>query len=210
MKLLLLLATTIAVVVEGFLLPTTKQRIVGLSYPVHQYRGGERLGIRASTPLPGSKSNSFGNNHATPKLPNQEQSPLLQNLYHKLRGGGSSTSKVFVWTASKILRALVIFIGSGLAEIGGGWLVWKALREGKPWYWALWGSFALVGYGILPTLQPTDSFGRIYAVYGGFFIFLSYLWGYVFDGLKLDAGDVIGGVLALLAVLVILFWPRKS
>ena len=59
--------------------------------------------------------------------------------------------------------------------------VWKAVREHKPWWWALLGSLTLVVYGFLPTLQPTDSFGRVYAVYGGFFIFLSYIWGMIFD-----------------------------
>ena len=35
----------------------------------------------------------------------------------------------------------------------------------------------LVVYGFIPTLQPIDDFGRLYAVYGGFFIVLSYVWG---------------------------------
>ena len=72
------------------------------------------------------------------------------------------------------------------------------------------GSLTLVVYGFLPTLQPTDSFGRVYAVYGGFFIFLSYIWGMIFDGMKPDLGDVVGAGLALVAVLVILFWPRQQ
>ena len=63
-------------------------------------------------------------------------------------------------------------------------------------------------YGFIPCLQPGDEFGRIYAVYGGFFIFLSYVWGWKFDGMKPDTGDVVGGSLALASVLLILFWPR--
>ena len=35
----------------------------------------------------------------------------------------------------------------------------------------------LVLYGFIPCLQPISDFGRVYAVYGGFFIALSYLWG---------------------------------
>ena len=119
-------------------------------------------------------------------------------------------SESFRWTVSTVARALAVFVLSGIAEIGGGWLVWKAVREHKPWWWALTGSLVLVLYGFLPTLQPTDSFGRIYAVYGGFFIVLSYLWGWIFDGMKPDVGDVLGGSLALAAVLIILFWPRKQ
>ena len=117
-------------------------------------------------------------------------------------------NEVFQWTALTILQSLTIFVVAGFFEIGGGWLVWKTVRDGKPWWWAVLGSLVLVGYGLLPTLQPTDEFGRIYAVYGGFFIVLSYAWGWMLDGMKPDIGDAVGGALALVAVLIILFWPR--
>lgn len=115
----------------------------------------------------------------------------------------------FRWTLARAAQALVVFLMAGIAEIGGGWLVWKAVREGKPWWWALAGSLVLVLYGFIPTLQPTDSFGRVYAVYGGFFIALSYAWGWRFDAMRPDLGDIVGGSLALAGVLVILFWPRR-
>jgi small multidrug resistance family-3 protein len=114
----------------------------------------------------------------------------------------------FQWTAATAIQALALFVAAGVAEIGGGWLVWKAVRDAKPWWWALAGSLVLIVYGFLPTLQPTDSFGRIYAVYGGFFIVLSYLAGWVLDGDRPDIGDIVGGVIALVGVLIILFWPR--
>ena len=44
------------------------------------------------------------------------------------------------------------------------------------------GGVALVGYGFIPTLQHLDDFGRLYAVYGGFFIALAFVWSYYFDG----------------------------
>ena len=122
----------------------------------------------------------------------------------------ASAGMTFHWTARKIVQAFVVFILAGIAEIGGGWLVWNTVREQKPWYWAVMGSFILVLYGFIPTFQPSNSFGRIYAVYGGFFIGLSYIWGYIFDGLKPDTGDILGSILALAAVLIILFWPRKQ
>lgn len=62
--------------------------------------------------------------------------------------------------------------------------------------------------GFIPCLQPTDSFGRIYAAYGGFFIVLSFLFGWALDGDKPDLGDVIGGTIALAGVFVVMFWPR--
>ena len=65
-------------------------------------------------------------------------------------------------------------------------------------------------YGFVPCLQPVADFGRVYAVYGGFFIALSVLWGWALDGFKPDAGDAVGGGLAVVAVLVIMLWPRPG
>jgi len=70
----------------------------------------------------------------------------------------------------------------------------------------------LIAYGFVATLQPpvpAASFGRVYAAYGGFFIVLSYLWGYKVDGMKLDKGDKIGATVAILGVMFAWFWPRS-
>ena len=114
------------------------------------------------------------------------------------------------WTVARALQVLALFLLAGLAEIGGGWLVWKAVREGKPWWWSVAGSFVLVAYGFLPTLQPLDDFGRLYAVYGGVFIGLSFAWGAAVDGMVIDRGGVVGSCVALLGVLLILFYPREG
>ena len=37
-------------------------------------------------------------------------------------------------------------------------------------------------------MQPVSEFGRLYAVYGGVFIILSYLWGWGLDGDRPDKG----------------------
>lgn len=87
------------------------------------------------------------------------------------------------------MLSLVLFLVAGGAEIGGGWLVWQAVREGRPWWFAFpLGAAVLVAYGFIPTAQPTADFGRVYAVYGGFFIILSYLWGWAVDGVRPDLG----------------------
>ncbi|EEH51675.1 uncharacterized protein MICPUCDRAFT_23124 [Micromonas pusilla CCMP1545] len=114
------------------------------------------------------------------------------------------------WTASVAALSISLFIIAGFLEVGGGWLVWQAVREGKPWYWAAVGCWMLVVYGFIPTLQPIDDFGRLYAVYGGFFIVLSYVWGYALDGFKPDVGDYVGGSIALAGVMLALLWPRDG
>jgi len=66
------------------------------------------------------------------------------------------------------------FVVAGLFEIGGGYLVWLWLREGKSFWFALAGAAILFLYAIVPTFQPAN-FGRVYAAYGGVFIVLSIL-----------------------------------
>jgi small multidrug resistance family-3 protein len=113
------------------------------------------------------------------------------------------------WKIPMILFSLTLFLIAGLFEIGGGYLVWIGIREKKnPYLFIPLGCLILVGYGFIPTLQPLDSFGRIFAVYGGFFIVLSYLWSYVFDNMKLDTGDYVGSAVALAGVCICWFWPR--
>ena len=106
----------------------------------------------------------------------------------------------FHWTAPKIVLSIFLFLVAGIAEIGGGWLVWQAVRgrahvAGKHWWQdgkavmcAILGSVSLVSYGFLPTAQPPPTFGRLYAVYGGFFIVLSFAWGWLVDKDRPDKG----------------------
>ena len=113
-----------------------------------------------------------------------------------------------VWTPQTIALSILLFIAAGLLEVGGGWLVWQTVRENKNWTFAAAGVVALIGYGFVPCLQPTSDFGRVYAVYGGFFIVLAFAWARQFDGYLPDLGDLIGAGIALFGVLVIMLWPR--
>ncbi len=108
----------------------------------------------------------------------------------------------------EILKSVSYFVLAGLFEIGGGYLVWLWLREGRPAYYGFLGAVILVLYGIIPTLQPSN-FGRVYAAYGGVFIVLSILWGWKVDKISPDRFDVLGGVIALVGVCVIMYWPRS-
>lgn len=110
-------------------------------------------------------------------------------------------------SASAIGFSLGLFILAGLCEIAGGWMVWQWLRESRPWTWGLLGAVILVLYGVIPTFQAAH-FGRVYAVYGGFFIVLSLLWGWALDGNKPDSLDLIGGTVSLLGVGIMMYWPR--
>ena len=108
---------------------------------------------------------------------------------------------------SAILRSLLLFVLAGLAEIGGGYLVWQWLRAGQAVWIGIIGGAVLILYGVIPTLQTESAFGRVYAAYGGIFIVLAILWGMVFDGWKPDRFDLIGAAIALIGVSIIM-WGR--
>lgn len=106
------------------------------------------------------------------------------------------------------IESIFYFILAGLFEIGGGYLVWLWLREGASIWFAVLGAVVLVLYGVIPTLQPAN-FGRVYAAYGGVFIVMAIIWGWQVDKITPDRFDIIGGIIALIGVFVIMYWPRS-
>ena len=108
-----------------------------------------------------------------------------------------------------MLISLFYFLLAGLCEIGGGYLVWLYMRDDKSSLYLLVGAIVLFLYGIIPTLQPVTSFGKVYAAYGGIFIILSILWGWLIDGIRPDAYDIVGGLVCLLGVYIIMYAPRS-
>jgi small multidrug resistance family-3 protein len=109
-----------------------------------------------------------------------------------------------------VVRSIGLFVAAGLAEIGGGYLVWRWLRAGAAWPVGLAGAIILIGYGVIPTLQPTANFGRVYAAYGGVFVIMSLLWGWAVDGRRPDRFDWLGAAVVAVGVAVIFFAPRRG
>jgi small multidrug resistance family-3 protein len=108
-----------------------------------------------------------------------------------------------------LTKAVLVFILAGLAEIGGGYLIWIWLREGRSFFLGLLGGIALALYGVIATFQSFPSFGRVYAAYGGVFIILSVLWGWGIDKKTPDLYDWIGAAICLVGVSVMLLAPRQ-
>ena len=108
-----------------------------------------------------------------------------------------------------LVRSIGLFALAGLAEIGGGYLMWLWLREGRPLWVGLVGAGVMVLYGIIPTRQPASfDFGRVYAAYGGVFIVLALGWGWLVDGVRPDGPSLWGAALALVGAGIIVYWPR--
>lgn len=107
-----------------------------------------------------------------------------------------------------LIRSVTLFLLAAVAEIGGAWLVWQGVREGRGLAWIGGGILALGAYGFVATLQPDPNFGRILAAYGGVFVAGSLLWGVALDGFRPDRYDLTGAAICLIGVAVIMYAPR--
>ncbi len=105
-------------------------------------------------------------------------------------------------------KSIALFVVAAVAEIGGAYLMWQAIKEGRGALFALAGAVALAGYGAIAALQPDANFGRVLAAYGGVFIVGSLGWGMVFDGFRPDRYDLAGAAVCLVGVAIIMYGPR--
>ena len=106
-----------------------------------------------------------------------------------------------------VLTSIALFFVAAVAEIGGGYMIWKWLRERKGVLFGILGGIVLFIYGVIPTFQPAQ-FGRVYAAYGGIFIISSIFWGMLVDRKKPDRYEVIGSMIAVMGAVIIFYAPR--
>lgn len=106
-----------------------------------------------------------------------------------------------------IARTIILFAVAAVAEIGGAWLIWQAVRESRGWWLALLGILALGAYGFVAAFQPDANFGRVLAAYGGIFVAGSLAWGIIVDGFKPTQWDYIGSAVCLVGAGIIIFAP---
>ena len=114
-----------------------------------------------------------------------------------------------MYSKRDLSRSVFLFCLAGLCEIGGGYLVWVWLRADHSFLLGMIGGFVLFLYGIVPTLQKSY-FHRTYAAYGGIFIVLSILWGWLIDRVNPDMYDVTGALIAIFGVIIIFYYPRRE
>ena len=105
-------------------------------------------------------------------------------------------------------RSIALFVAAAIAEIGGAYLVWTAIKDDRGVLVGLLGALALGIYGVVAAFQPDNEFGRVLAAYGGVFIVGSLAWGVAFDGFRPDRYDLIGAGICLAGVAVLMYAPR--
>ena len=105
------------------------------------------------------------------------------------------------------LKTLGLFLVTAIAEIVGCYLPYLWLREGKTVWLLLPGIISLVIFAWLLSLHPTAA-GRVYAAYGGVYIFVAIFWLWGVDGIRPTGWDLLGATVALIGMAIILFAPR--
>ncbi|EPN31086.1 hypothetical protein BB779_24610 (plasmid) [Pseudomonas viridiflava] len=105
------------------------------------------------------------------------------------------------------IKTLGLFVVTALAEIIGCYLPYLWLREGKSIFLLVPAAIILALFAWLLTLHPA-AVGRVYAAYGGVYIFVALLWLWQIDGIKPTTWDMVGGFVALAGMAIIMCTPR--
>lgn len=105
-------------------------------------------------------------------------------------------------------KSVALFVAAAVAEIGGAYFVWLAVKEDRGLLLAALGVLSLGLYGVVAAFQPYNEFGRVLAAYGGVFIIGSMAWGMAFDAFRPDRYDLAGAGACLVGVALIMYAPR--
>ncbi|WP_199731062.1 YnfA family protein [Aquitalea sp. FJL05] len=108
-----------------------------------------------------------------------------------------------------LLKLLLLFGLTALAEITGCYLPWLWLKQQGSIWLLLPAAFSLLLFVWLLTLHPAAA-GRVYAAYGGVYVVAALLWLWLVDGVRPGMWDLLGALLALLGMGVIMLAPRQS
>lgn len=107
------------------------------------------------------------------------------------------------------LKTLALFLVTAVAEILGCYLSYLWLTQGKSAWLLLPAALSLALFAWLLSFHPTAA-GRVYAAYGGVYIFVAILWLWAVDGIKPCLWDLVGAGVALIGMAIIMFAPRPA
>ncbi|MCA2015885.1 YnfA family protein [Vibrio tritonius] len=107
------------------------------------------------------------------------------------------------------VKTIGLFFITAIAEIVGCYLPYLWLKQDKSAWLLLPAGLSLALFAWLLSLHPTAA-GRVYAAYGGIYIFVAILWLWVVDGIRPTLWDVVGATVALFGMAIIMFAPRHG
>ena len=107
------------------------------------------------------------------------------------------------------LKTIALFFVTAIAEIVGCYLPYLCLKEGRSAWLLAPAALSLALFAWLLSLHPTAA-GRVYAAYGGVYIFTAILWLWSVEGIRPTAWDLVGASVALAGMAIIMFAPRSA
>lgn len=107
------------------------------------------------------------------------------------------------------LKTIALFLVTAVAEIVGCYLPYLWLKQDKSIWLLIPAAISLSLFAWLLTLHPTAA-GRVYAAYGGVYIFVAILWLWLVDGVKPTTWDMVGAFVALTGMAIIIFSPKSA
>ncbi|MDY6456009.1 YnfA family protein [Acinetobacter faecalis] len=108
---------------------------------------------------------------------------------------------------TKIITTFFLFFITAIAEILGCYFPYLILNQGKNhWLW-IPTAISLAVFVWLLTLHPAAS-GRIYAAYGGIYIFTALIWLKYVDHVSLSRWDIMGGLIVIIGAAIIILQPQ--
>lgn len=108
-----------------------------------------------------------------------------------------------------MLATFLLFIATALTEIIGCYLPYLWLRKGGSVLLLIPAALSLAAFVWLLTLHPAAS-GRVYAAYGGVYIFTALVWLRWIEGIKLSVYDWLGAGIILIGTAVIVMGWKSS
>ena len=105
-------------------------------------------------------------------------------------------------------KTIGLFLVTALAEILGCYLPYLWLKQERSILLLIPAALCLALFAWLLSLHPEAS-GRVYAAYGGVYIFVAILWLWLVDGIKPTHWDILGASVALIGMSIIMFAPRS-
>ena len=106
------------------------------------------------------------------------------------------------------LKTISLFLITAVAEIVGCYLPYLWLKQDKSIWLLIPAAISLSIFAWLLTLHPTDA-GRVYAAYGGVYIFVAIFWLWIVDGVTPTVWDIIGSIVAIIGMSIIIFAPKN-
>ena len=108
---------------------------------------------------------------------------------------------------TKVITTFCLFFVTAIAEILGCYFPYLILNQGKShWFW-LPTALSLAVFVWLLTLHPAAT-GRIYAAYGGIYIFTALMWLRYVDQVVLTRWDMLGGLVVISGAMMIILQPQ--